>query len=184
MATKEGDTIEKHGEFRTTWPEGELTGKFNVCGAVINETVRALVTFRGPDRSHEGIVFWGGYQYDGITTITTVVVPKAKHGPQFVQCDERSIREVSQIFRRYGLGLLVQVHSHPSEDARHSFGDDRMVFMPFEGMLSLVVPWYAKNGMLPLSGCGIHQFQKGRWVLCTSGFEAIKILPAGVDTRG
>jgi len=34
------------------------------------------------------------------------------------------------------MGILCQVHSHPGSDTRHSDGDDELVLLPFEGMLS------------------------------------------------
>jgi hypothetical protein len=59
------------------------------------------------------------------------------------------------------------VHSHPTGATGHSLGDDDMVFMPFERMLSIVVPEYARFGLLPLNSLGVHQYQEGRWVLCS-----------------
>ncbi len=41
-----------------------------------------------------------------------------------------------------------------------------MIFMPFEGMLSIVVPDYGHLGLRPLDSLGVHQFQRGVWVVC------------------
>jgi proteasome lid subunit RPN8/RPN11 len=141
------------------------------------------VTFRGPEGPHEGIVFWGGKEMEGITLFTTAITPRAVHTKGSVHCDEAAIREVVRALRPHGLGLLAQVHSHPGSDARHSDGDDSMILLPFESMLSIVVPWYAKDGVHPLSSCGIHQFQEGRWVLCNKNLDGIQVVPGMVDLR-
>ena len=82
-----------------------------------------------------------------------------------------------------GLGLLAQVHSHPGDDARHSDGDDVLVLMPYEEMLSIVVPRYGDLGIWPISMCGVHQFQQRVWRLCTGGLENILLAPGVVDQR-
>lgn len=168
---------------RTFWPTGALRGQFLMPNHLLSATESALVTFRGPEGPHEGIVFWGGMEMEGITLFTTAITPRAVHTKGSVQCDEAAVREVVHALRPHGLGLLAQVHSHPSGDARHSDGDDSMVLLPFEGMLSIVVPWYGKDGMHPLSSCGIHQFQEGRWVLCNTNLDGIQVVPGMVDLR-
>ena len=169
--------------YRTTWPRGFVQGKFLIETNLLVATEAALRTFRGPAGPHEGIVFWGGKELEGLTLYTTAVIPHAIHTKGSVQCDEAAIREVVRALRPHGLGLLAQIHSHPGGDARHSHGDDDMILLPFEGMLSIVVPWYGRDGMHPLSTCGIHQFQQGRWVLCESNLDNIQIVPGSVDLR-
>lgn len=169
--------------WRASWPTGPLRGRFIISASVLSATEAALRTFRGPEGSHEGIVFWCGCELESATIYTTVAVPRAVHTKGSVHCDEAAMRETIRALRNCGLGLLAQVHSHPSGDARHSFGDDVKVFLPFEGMLSIVVPYYAMHGIAPLSSCGIHQFQSGNWVLCTANLEALHIKPEVVDLR-
>ena len=65
-----------------------------------------------------------------------------------------------------GLGILAQVHSHPGWDTRHSDGDDELIVMPFENMLSLVAPFYGRT-VYSIIDFSIHQFQNHRWVLCS-----------------
>ncbi len=151
---------------RTSWPTGALHGQFLVSNDVLSATEAALVTFRGPEGLHEGIVFWGGKEMEGITFFTTAVTPRAVHTKGSVQCNEAAIREVVHALRPHGLGLLAQVHSHPSDDARHSDGDDSMILLP-----------------CPPSSCGIHQFQEGRWVLCNKNLDGIQVVPGVVDLR-
>lgn len=35
--------------------------------------------------------------------------------------------------------------------------------MPYEGFFSIVVPHYGRRSMLPITACGIHVFDKGRF---------------------
>ena len=35
--------------------------------------------------------------------------------------------------------------------------------MPYEGFLSIVVPHYGRRGMMPLTVCGVHVFESGRF---------------------
>jgi hypothetical protein len=57
--------------------------------------------------------------------------------------------------------------------------------MPFEGMVSLVVPWYGRVGLRPLSGLGVHQYQDGRWVLIESNSvrKRLTVVPTWIDLR-
>lgn len=161
--------------FRRSWPEGPLRGKFAVPRRVATETGQLLRTFRGDDGRHEGLVFWGGVERPDLTEYRAAARPECDHGRGHVQANETQVFRVVREFRTAGLGLLVQVHSHPGPYTRHSYGDDHRVFLPFEGMLSIVVANYGRGGMLPLTRCSIHQFQNGEWVLCTSQLENFSV---------
>lgn len=146
---------------------------------------RLLPGYRGPDGSHEGLGFLAGYEIGELTLYATAIAPRADHGPRHVRCSEVQIAEATAAARGLGLGLLAQVHSHPADATGHSLGDDRMVFMPYEGMLSIVVPEYARFGLRPLDSLGVHQFQDGRWVLCerVSVRTNFAVLPGAEDLR-
>lgn len=162
-----------------------LRGQFLFAQQVIDTLEGFLPTYRGADGSHEGIAFLCGFELGKVTLLTTAVAPDADHGPGHVHCSESQMGEVSRAARALGLGLLGQVHTHPTSDATHSFGDDDLVLMPFEGMLSVVCPLYARFGLLPLYTLGVHQFQDGRWILAEPGSvrDQVALLPAGVDLR-
>ena len=90
--------------------------------------------------------------------------------------------EIGRLGRRaraLGLAVVAQVHSHPGSDTRHSDGDDKLVLMPHEGMLSLVVAHYGSGPLRPDQGAGFHQYQNGRWVqIQTSDADALIIVPS------
>jgi proteasome lid subunit RPN8/RPN11 len=138
--------------------------------SVLDATQAALKRFRGAagDR-HEGLVFWAGRVVDGNSYVLTSVLPNCDHGPYRVFADERAMGAVARAARREQLGIVAEVHSHPGDDTRHSDGDDDMIFMPFEGMFSLVVARYGDGSMLPDGGAGLHQFQDGLWVKVAPG---------------
>jgi hypothetical protein len=167
----------------TPLPSGPLKGRFRVIEDVVKATEDALRTFGGPDGPHEGMVFWGGLEFGDITLFTTVVVPRCQHHATGVFCDEVAVRDAVRFLRMHRVGLLAQVHSHPGDDVRHSDGDDLLIFLPFDGMLSIVVQRYGLHGMLPINSSGIHQFQHKKWTLCTQNLDAITVIPRGVDLR-
>ena len=91
-----------------------------------------------------------------------------------------AVGDAARAARHNGLGILCQVHSHPGDDARHSDGDDELVLLPFEGMLSIVV----LNFGLQFDGLDIaciHQFQSGRWVLCSQ--ESVRAHTTVISSR-
>jgi len=155
---------------RRPLPQGDVRGRFRVGAQVMARTREALVTFAESGKSdggHEGLVFWAGEESNDATEYSAVVVPDATHSQFGVFVDELAYGRAVREARSQGLVLLAQVHSHPGRDVRHSDGDDDLIVMPFEGMLSLVVPRYGV-GWSRLDTAGVHQFQDGRWVQCSA----------------
>lgn len=155
---------------------------------LIRVTAQALQHFAllgARDGGHEGIVFWAGVESPPWTVFTTAVVPQAEHSPQRVHVTEKSYGEAVEAAAAAGAAVLAQVHSHPGADARHSDGDDDLVILPFDGMLSVVVPRFAE-GWDRLSEAGVHQYQNGLWTLCDpdSIAERIAVVPALIDAGG
>jgi proteasome lid subunit RPN8/RPN11 len=173
---------------KTAWrelPTGTLMGRFRITDSALTAVERLLPTYRGVDGPHEGICFLCGYETTVATVYVTAIAPTADHGRGHVRCSEADLLSVTKTAREHRLGLLAQVHSHPGGATGHSYGDDQMVFMPFEGMLSIVVPDYAHYGLLPLDSLGVHQYQQDRWVLCSR--ESIRanftVVPTAQDIR-
>jgi hypothetical protein len=155
---------------RRPLPVGQLRGRFVVAPGVVAETRRDLVSFALAgidDGGHEGMVFWAGHRDDGWTCFMQAIVPDAEHGPGHVSASRAAVGAAARAARSRQLGILAQVHSHPGDDARHSDGDDDLVLMPFEGMLSVVAPRFGL-GFTGIEQVCVHQFQDGRWMLCTS----------------
>lgn len=170
---------------RRPQPRADLRGRFILAAQALEAAERLLPTYRGPDGDHEGIVFLAGREFGKFTILMSAVAPNARHSRGGVFCDPTDISAVQFAAREMGLGLLCQVHSHPGACTEHSAGDDELVLMPFEGMLSIVVPHFACFGMRPVENLGVHQLQDGRWVAVDPGSarEGITLARGEVDLR-
>ena len=149
-------------------PSAKLRGRYKIGPNLIRETQRALYSFYRAGRhdgGHEGICYWAGREEDDLTYLEAVIIPQARHEPFGVFVSAAAFGEVARQARGKGLGVLAQVHSHPGRDVRHSDGDDDLVVMPFENMLSLVAPNYGQT-LRSMADFGVHQFQKQQWVRC------------------
>lgn len=150
-------------------PRGTLRGCYSTAHKLIEDTQLALSVFDKAGRyegGHEGICYWAGHEEPGLTRLEAVIAPNAHHHRFGVFISETAFAEVARRARTMGLGILSQVHSHPGRDTRHSDGDDELVVMPFENMLSLVAPHYGRT-LKSITDLSIHQFQNHRWVLCS-----------------
>jgi proteasome lid subunit RPN8/RPN11 len=170
-------------------PLGDLEGSFILGESIIPATRDALVSFALAgidDGGHEGMAFWAGRESQefGSTVILEVIIPDAEHSSQRVMASAEAVGNAARVARAHGLGILCQVHSHPGQDARHSDGDDGLILLPFQGMLSIVVPEFGIH-FTQLNQASVHQFQHGRWVLCSAASVAanVRLIPARVDLR-
>lgn len=168
-------------------PVADLVGKFFVASQVITVTQEALQRFALDgirDGGHEGLAFWAGREFGRETIFLQAIVPDAEHTYGRVHASKTAVGAAARAARDKGLGLLSQVHSHPGTDTRHSDGDDELILLPFEGMLSIVVANFG-IGFNSFAQTSIHQYQGGRWTLCnrTSVERGITVVPAEVDLR-
>ena len=163
-------------------PRGELRCHYRGAHDLIDNTRRALRAFDEAGRhegGHEGICYWAGREEATATSLETVLVPDANHRRFGVFVSERAFAEVARRARAMDLGILAQVHSHPGWDTRHSDGDDDLVVMPFENMLSLIAPYYGRT-LNSITDFSVHQFQDHRWILCErasilNSFQAVHV---------
>lgn len=163
----------------TPLPEGQLRGRFTVTRELLDATGAWLR--RGSADKTENLVFWAGRETDGGAVLFAMVAAQCRREPQGVWVDEMAVADAAGTARRWGAGILAQVHTHPGVDVHHSGGDDRLVLMPFESMLSLVVPSYGRGG-LDLDACGLHQFQDGRWVwIADVRPQQLRVVPPVLD---
>lgn len=164
----------------------EVRGRFLLMASAVTAVERLLPTYRGVDGDHEGMVFLAGRELAGdLTLLTTAIAPDCEHSRGRVWANRSAVGSVASGARKHALAVLAQVHSHPGASTRHSLGDDQMILMPFESMLSIIVPHYGRFGMRPVSTLGVHQFQDGEWRLCDSGSVAgaVTVVPDYIDLR-
>lgn len=149
-------------------PRGSIRGHYTISSTLLADTRRALRCFYRAgwrDGGHEGLCYWAGREEPGLTKFEATLVPRAQHDRYGVFVSEIAFADVARRARALGMGILAQVHSHPGRDTRHSDGDDDLIVMPFENMLSLVAPYYGSI-LGAVFDFSVHQFQNHRWVLC------------------
>jgi hypothetical protein len=168
-------------------PRGELRGLFLLAEPVLIATCDALLSFALAgiyDGGHEGIAYWAGREMSECTVFLQTIVPVADHSHGRVMVSRDEIGRTQRAAHANKLGVLCQIHSHPGDDARHSDGDDELVLLPFEGMLSIVSPRFGID-VRNIADLCIHQHQDGRWVLCSpeSVARQLLVVPTVQDLR-
>jgi hypothetical protein len=152
---------------------------------VANVTAQLVASFGRSRRPHEGIVYWAGISTASAWMIVTTLVPDAETTPGSYRTSVRANAYVIKAVSELRLQLLAQVHGHPTDWVNHSEGDNTGAFMPYDGFLSVVLPWYGSQGMLPLEKCGIHRFGDGHFINLDS--QAVErqfvVVPSSVDLR-
>jgi proteasome lid subunit RPN8/RPN11 len=158
------------------------TGLLVVNENVIRHTQKALQAFGDSNgERHEGLVFWAGKNIGTGSYVLAAIVPDCDHEPFRVAASPSQMGAAARTARKLGLGLISQVHTHPDLDTRHSDGDDILVFMPYEGMFSLVVGNYGDGSFDPGEGVGLHQYQNGEWVQVSNAAEVLRIVPSLIE---
>jgi hypothetical protein len=152
---------------------------------VIIDTAKLLRTYGTQEMSHEGIVYWAGVACERCWVITTAFAPVANTTYGSYKTDLISNAIMISRLNEMRLRLIAQVHSHPGDWVGHSDGDNLGAFMPYDGFYSVVVPSYAKQGLLPLTNCGFHRYEKIRFreLSPTEIVSTFAILPSSVDLR-
>lgn len=113
---------------------------------------------------HEGFVYWAGTKSKSKCKISLVIAPHLNSRYSGVRIAALSNANAVRAMRSHSSVEIAQVHSHPFDLVGHSYGDD--VYAPFKvnGLISIVVPRFGKEGMLPLEKCGIHRYSNGHFV--------------------
>lgn len=159
----------------------ELPLKISIGNLIVTEqclirTKQVLKESKSPaGKSHEGLAFWLGRTVGSSTLVLSVGIPAVQSEPFRVRVAEEHVGALARTARSHGLGIVAQIHSHPGADTRHSEGDDQLVFMPFEGMFSLVVANFGEGSLLPRDGAGLHQYQENQWVKVTNSGAMIVV---------
>lgn len=133
--------------------------KYTISAQVIHDTETVLKQYR----RKEGLVYWGGTREGLKININALIAPKTTSSWGNVSVSHKSNFNFVGALSKYNLIQVAQVHSHPTQWVGHSQGDDEMAAFKANGLLSIVVPEYCKNGMLPLTICGIHRFSDGKF---------------------
>jgi hypothetical protein len=136
--------------------------RYYLTSPVVDETLAVLRSFGTSKRPHEGVALWGGIETTQAKFVTTVIRPDAETGPGFFRIPHEAAARIGPAMRKAGVVYIAQVHSHPTYcSVDHSDGDDRDAFLKFQGLLSIVVPDYARgqSPLRPFEQCGVHLFE-------------------------
>ena len=118
--------------------------------------LRACGAFR-----RECKVYWASAWADP-NALTQVVHPRHRSSMYGLAIDDRWIGEFWKELLDHGLGVRVQIHTHPHE-AFHSQTDDAYPLLFDVGFLSLVIPNFAK-GPVGFKDAYLAEIQPdGRW---------------------
>lgn len=131
---------------------------------VINTTDKILKQYGNLMPSNEGFVYWAGTINNLEITINTVIIPETDSDKQRVTVMPESNFYVVKSLSDNKLIHIGQVHSHPGSCVDHSNGDNEWASFKREGLISVVVPKYCSNGLLPLTICGVHRFNKRKFI--------------------
>ena len=134
-----------------------------VSNRMLELTASVLRQSRFEGQAHEGVVYWAGRRTGHQYFITTCIAPNASTTVGSFDTTAATNAKVVMYLANVELQLLGQVHSHPGYSVGHSAGDDKGALMPYDGFLSIVVPYYGKNGMSPLTTCGVHIYENSRF---------------------
>lgn len=138
---------------------------FRIDASAVRETEEAIRS--AGDDGYESFVLWSGTRADGDTFIVAKV-----HVPEqtaYKSYDGLCVRVDGAVLHRLNVWLYqsrqvigVQIHSHP-RDAYHSETDDTYPIATLEGSLSIVLPFFGRDGW-ESHGIATYRLERGEWV--------------------
>lgn len=129
----------------------------------IKLTQNVLLDYAFQTLPGEGMVYWGGVWENHTTKISLVIAPTILSRQRNYEIPRDGIVKAVRAFVRNRAVLMAKIHSHPGSMVDHSWYDDEYTGFKSEGLLSIVVPNYGRNGLLPLTSCGVHRFTSDRF---------------------
>lgn len=138
--------------------------EYKICEKVISATDKILRQYGNLTPSNEGFVYWAGTINNLEITINSVIIPETDSDEQRVTVFSESNFHVVKSLSDNKLIHIGQVHSHPESLVDHSYGDNEWASFKREGLISIVVPNYCNIGLLPLTICGVHRFDKQKFI--------------------
>lgn len=144
--------------------------KYIIPNKAIMYTEKVLREYGKKRPSNEGLVYWAGRKDDDIIRVELVIAPRTDSAARRVMTSPESNMKMIQVLDKHGMIHLGQVHSHPGSWVDHSDGDDEYAAFKINGLLSLVVPSYCKDGMMPIETCGVHRFEQDHFIRFTDEY--------------
>ena len=156
--------------------------RFRIRASAIHETVEAIRSAGQDD--YELFVLWSGTRDDDIFTIAQVHIPDQisyKHDVGLcVRVDGSELHRLNVWLYEARQVIGVQVHSHPS-DAYHSETDDTYPIATLDGSLSIVLPFFGRDGW-ESSDIAAYRLGQDGWVKLTGPLsDLIEVVGNGVS---
>ena len=129
-------------------------------------------------------MLWSGTHSDGIFIVNSVHVPrqtsyKLQTG-LCVRVDGSELHRLNVWLYEAAEVIGVQVHSHPG-DAYHSETDDAYPIATLEGSLSLVLPYFGRDGFISNDIAAYRLFQGGWLEIPNPLSELLEVVTNGVS---
>lgn len=137
---------------------------YSVTKDVIDYTIKILKEYGARVYPAEGLVYWAGTVSGDIINITTAIAPQTDSSSYGIKTSNEFNARFVEFICDQGLEYFAQVHSHPGKWVNHSDVDNEETAFRSEGLVSIVVPSYGADGMLPLTMCGIHRYSNGKFI--------------------
>ena len=156
--------------------------RFRIEASAIHETVAAIRS-AGQD-GYELFVVWSGTRDDDIFTVAKVHIPEQTSYKQdaglCVRVDGGELHRLNVWLYEAQQIVGVQVHSHPA-DAYHSETDDTYPIATLDGSLSIVLPFFGRDGWESRDIAAYRLGQHG-WVELTAPLrDLIEVIGHGVS---
>lgn len=137
--------------------------KYFIDNNVIEFTNNILRQYGNQNPSSEGVVYWAGTIQGENYNVTCAVAPQVKASRYGFLTTHSANEQFVEFLCDHELVYISQVHSHPGLWVDHSQVDDEETAFRANGLLSVVVPLFSREGILPLSQCGIHIYDVSKF---------------------
>ena len=113
--------------------------------------------------SEEGMVIWSGVVEKDARIVRTCLHPRQRCTVVGVDVPIEESQRINEVLNERGETLLAQVHSHPG-GVFHSNTDNNFAVTFTLGFVSIVVPFFGRQGLYDLCRCGVWVHEGyGKW---------------------
>ena len=157
--------------------------RFRVETSAMHQTEEAI-RFAGHD-GYESFVLWSGRRSKGdIFEVAQVHIPEQTsyklNTGLCVRIDGTELHRLNVWLYEAQQVIGVQVHSHP-QDAYHSETDDTYPIATLDGSLSIVLPFFGRDGWAS-SDIAVYRLEEHGWVELTGHLsDLIEVVENGVS---
>ena len=156
--------------------------RFRIQASALRETDEVIRS--AGQRGYESLVLWSGTRDDDTFTVAKVHIPEQTSyklaAGLCVRVDGSELHRLNVWL--YGAQQIigVQVHGHP-QDAYHSETDDTYPIATLNGSLSIVLPFFGRDGW-ESSDIAAYRLEQDGWVKLTGPLsDWIEVIDNGVS---